>query len=1179
MKLEKPDKKRVKFEESDSDSELEPKEKTIKIKELPQETGVQEEPEPTEKPMTTLKTIREKDDDLTKLRLGKELIVHRMPKREPIFIRASHYYMNNRMMFIKQLTKILEPYFDEQKDKKAITCETIRNSSSDFTLMMHQKVVRDYLNLYAPYRGLLLYYSLGSGKTCTSVAIAEGMKSDKKIVLMTPASLKMNFFSELKKCGDALYRQKQHWEFISIEGQADYVRVLSRALNLKPEYVKRKKGAWMVNIKKPANFAQLSESDQTSVDEQLNEMIRAKYLDINYNGITNKKLAELTDDYTRNPFDHSVVIVDEAHNFVSRIVNKLRDKTALSYKLYHMLMDAVDVRIVLLSGTPIINYPNEIGVLFNILRGYIKTWKFELRTTAESRLKKMTKESLTEMFHAEGLDLVDYLEYSGKSNGLMTITRNPYGFVNTYVSDKKTAPKAPLKDVPKDVQKEVPQKDVQKEEPKEPEPEAPKEPEPKKKAATRTKKVAVAVKKGGNKTRKNHPTTKLYTVVDGMLKINHPEMDVLDYDETADHYNDTKEQDGIYGGDSAGVPTLGAAYGGSIHGGGLAEDYRGVMLDENGNVSDADFETAVLQVLKKNGIKCEKPTIEHFKCLPDDSKQFMEMFVSPTTGEVIHSDVLQRRILGLTSYYRSEQEQLMPAFVKKDGLDIEIVKSEMSAYQFDIYQRIRKDERDRDKEVKKNRKKKEAAGIVDLSISSSYRIFSRSACNFAFPAEFPRPMPDKKTKISEDDLNGLTKEMRKTKDDYIGDDEPTDVQVKSKIVDDDADEDEDAVDDDEMIKYQERLNRVLDNLKYDPKNPREKEFLTKDELPNYSPKFAKLLDNVSDPENKGLHLIYSQFRTLEGIGILKLILEANGFAEFKLRHDRGEWTFDIDEADYKKPRFVLYTGTETADEKELIRNIYNSSWNSISPVLAQKLSKIHDNNYMGEIIKVFMITSSGAEGISLQNTRFVHIVEPYWNSVRTDQVIGRARRICSHEKLEPSLRNVKVFMYMATLTKEQKTSEKNIELRIKDVSRVDGKSVITTDESLYEIAEVKRKINTQILMAIKQTAIDCTLYHGGPNSENIVCYGKGRRISTNEFNTFPNLEKDKDIRDVEVRWKAVKLTDAETGISYAVNKKTKEVFTMESYEEAANGTGELVLVGHLKEQKKDGKVGYKIVPI
>ena len=40
---------------------------------------------------------------------------------------------------------------------------------------------------------------------------------------------------------------------------------------------------------------------------------------------------------------------------------------------------------------------------------------------------------------------------------------------------------------------------------------------------------------------------------------------------------------------------------------------------------------------------------------------------------------------------------------------------------------------------------------------------------------------------------------------------------------------------------------------------------------------------IQNINNVGLHLIYSQFRTLEGIGILKLILEENGFFEFKIQ--------------------------------------------------------------------------------------------------------------------------------------------------------------------------------------------------------------------------------------------------------------------------------------------------------
>ena len=69
-----------------------------------------------------------------------------------------------------------------------------------------------------------------------------------------------------------------------------------------------------------------------------------------------------------------------------------------------------------------------------------------------------------------------------------------------------------------------------------------------------------------------------------------------------------------------------------------------------------------------------------------------------------------------------------------------------------------------------------------------------------------------------------------------------------------------------------------------------------------------------------------------------------------------------------------------------------------------------------------MITSSGSEGIDLKNVRFVHILDPYWHPVRTEQVIGRARRICSHHLLPEALRTVKVYLYIMTFSQKQRDS-------------------------------------------------------------------------------------------------------------------------------------------------------------
>ena len=51
-------------------------------------------------------------------------------------------------------------------------------------------------------------------------------------------------------------------------------------------------------------------------------------------------------------------------------------------------MNAENCKIVFLSGTPIINYPNEIGVMFNMLRGYIKTIKIPLQIQTSRKTYK-----------------------------------------------------------------------------------------------------------------------------------------------------------------------------------------------------------------------------------------------------------------------------------------------------------------------------------------------------------------------------------------------------------------------------------------------------------------------------------------------------------------------------------------------------------------------------------------------------------------------------------------------------------------------------------------------------------------------------------------------------------------------------------------------------------------------
>jgi Rad3-related DNA helicase len=69
-------------------------------------------------------------------------------------------------------------------------------------LLPHQRFVALYLDPLSPYRGLLLYHGLGTGKTCASIAVAQSfLEANKRVVVLAPASLRKNFEQEVIKCG------------------------------------------------------------------------------------------------------------------------------------------------------------------------------------------------------------------------------------------------------------------------------------------------------------------------------------------------------------------------------------------------------------------------------------------------------------------------------------------------------------------------------------------------------------------------------------------------------------------------------------------------------------------------------------------------------------------------------------------------------------------------------------------------------------------------------------------------------------------------------------------------------------------------------------------------------------------------------------------------------------------
>ena len=93
-------------------------------------------------------------------------------------------------------------------------------------------------------------------------------------------------------------------------------------------------------------------------------------------------------------------------------------------------------------------------------------------------------------------------------------------------------------------------------------------------------------------------------------------------------------------------------------------------------------------------------------------------------------------------------------------------------------------------------------------------------------------------------------------------------------------------------------------------------------------------------------------------------------------------------------------------------------------------------------------------------------MEPYWNRVRIEQVIGRAARINSHVELPKSKQNIRVYEYIVKLNKKQQKLPIASSIMVKD-------SGLTSDEVLYKISDIKSKILYGFLTLMKRASYDC----------------------------------------------------------------------------------------------------------
>ena len=215
---------------------------------------------------------------------------------------------------------------------------------------------------------------------------------------------------------------------------------------------------------------------------------------------------------------------------------------------------------------------------------------------------------------------------------------------------------------------------------------------------------------------------------------------------------------------------------------------------------------------------------------------------------------------------------------------------------------------------------------------------------------------------------------------------------------------------------------------------------SEEEIGKYSSKINFICQRIR--ESEGIVLIYSQY--IDGGCVpLALALEEMGFRRYG----------DVPSLFKKKP-----TPTNPLPFKFLPSYTMITGDVILSPNNNAAINMVtNDDNTNGEKIKVVIISRAASEGIDLKNIRQIHILDPWYNLNRTEQILGRGIRHCSHKALPFKERNVEIYMYGTRL------SNKNYE---------------AVDLYIYRLAEKKAIQIGKITRVLKENAVDCILNAG-----------------------------------------------------------------------------------------------------
>jgi superfamily II DNA or RNA helicase len=247
------------------------------------------------------------------------------------------YYFNKAT----ENTSIKNLNYDILREKRSNVC------ARSFTLHEHQGLLSNLINPNTPYKGILVFHGLGSGKSCVGVAIAEQFKQmvqkyGTKIYILVPGpALKESWKHHLTYCTGSTYyninideippQEKEKFKKQALAQALQYYKIMSyRSFH-------RKVLGEKIIEKKNITGSKTPTYRRTDEGEFDRDFAADRLFNLN----------------------NSIIIVDEAHNMTGNEQGKALKK---------IIESSINLRVVLMSATPMKNFGSDIVDLMNFLR-------------------------------------------------------------------------------------------------------------------------------------------------------------------------------------------------------------------------------------------------------------------------------------------------------------------------------------------------------------------------------------------------------------------------------------------------------------------------------------------------------------------------------------------------------------------------------------------------------------------------------------------------------------------------------------------------------------------------------------------------------------------------------------------------------------------------------------------